>query len=501
MKYTEERFHSLKQIAYKGEYELQRINALRKCFSLNVKKTKEKLEIYRNIYKTDSMVFHREDNSLPKEWYMCPFALFTSDVMPANELEDIKKGITHLYKKQKCNKFLGNSFDLKRIEDMRTYEPGASFWSNLGIIDFDNCEGLKDKVSHVYVKIRNLNDSYLMLDLEIIFTDEELAKIDGWMREDHQEEKMEYVKHFQSRGKDKTGGKYWVGKLYYDGSMTRLELLEKEYTQIKKQVFDQISKYLPLQLHERDIIQPSFVLYKSNLNRAEEIPMEFVDSMGMRRYLIRPEQVLTKDIHSFLYATERSGGANYYVVYMDQDVEQKEMYHSKETQLRYQFEEIYEAIGRKALAKYLYSDFRDECLKYRSKFKNISLSRRSLKKLYRLRNQYYNEMNFYKTVSDIEKYTIHPAKEADKLQVIAIDELKGANEWFSYIRNGKLTEYSNVIDKEIEDKILLCKDLSDRYQSNVSSWVALLSLVISFIALLVAMEVDVVEMVKEMVGR
>lgn len=48
---------------------------------------------------------------------------------------------------------------------------------------------------------------------------------------------------------------------------------------------------------------------------------------------------------------------------------------------------------------------------------------------------------------------------------------------------------------------MLCKDLSDRYQSNVSSLVALLSLVISFIALLVAMEVDVVQMVKEVVGR
>lgn len=62
-----------------------------------------------------------------------------------------------------------------------------------------------------------------------------------------------------------------------------------------------------------------------------------------------------------------------------------------------------------------------------------------------------------------------------------------------------MTEFSLVIDKEIEDKILLCKDLSDRHQNLVSSFAAILSLIISFAALLVAMKADLKYVVKMLI--
>lgn len=76
------------------------------------------------------------------------------------------------------------------------------------------------------------------------------------------------------------------------------------------------------------------------------------------------------------------------------------------------------------------------------------------------------------------------------MRIIAFDKLVSVREWVSFNRNKEMTEFSLVIDKEIEDKILLCKDLSDRHQNMLSSFVAILSLMISFAALLVALKID-----------
>lgn len=501
MKYTEDRIGKIKQIVYTVEFEIQKIKACSKCLVGNKEERNKRKAIFKSIYGEHRSLSSREDNSLPQDLYVKPIAIFASDLMPANEIEQIRSGFIRLIHKQKSNKFLGGSLDLKRIENIRVYEPGADFWSNLGVIDFENNHILREKVSHVDIKLRNLNESYLMIDLEIVLANQEIEKIDAWMREDRQEETVKYAKHFQSKGKGKTGSKYWVGKVFYNGSMMRLAMLEREYAEIKKMVFDEIAKYLPLQLHIRDIVQPSCVLYKSNLNKGKKTPDNFLDSIGLMSYIIKPESFIVKDISSFMYSVEQSKGANQYVIYMDHGIEKEDMYYSKDFQLICQFEDIYVSMGRKKLAKYLYNDFRDMCIEYRSKFKNIAISRKSLKKLYELRMQYFQEINFFRTASNVEATWFDNEKEAEKLLVIAYDKLISAREWVSFNRNDKMSEFSSVIDKEIEDKIVLCKDLSDRHQNIVSSLVAILSLLISFIALLVAMNIDFVHFFEWILGK
>ena len=113
-----------------------------------------------------------------------------------------------------------------------------------------------------------------------------------------------------------------------------------------------------------------------------------------------------------------------------------------------------------------------------------------MNRLYKLRRQYYKEMVFFRSATSIEKAWFSYEKEKDSLRIIAFDKLVSVREWVSFNRNKEMTEFSLVIDKEIEDKILLCKDLSDRHQNMLSSFVAILSLMISFAALLVALKID-----------
>ena len=58
------------------------------------------------------------------------------------------------------------------------------------------------------------------------------AKIEDVIFEDKNLETVKYAKHFQSKGKGKTGSRYWVGKVFYNGSMMRLAMLEREYAEI-----------------------------------------------------------------------------------------------------------------------------------------------------------------------------------------------------------------------------------------------------------------------------
>lgn len=490
MKYSEARTEKTKQFIYKIQYEIQKRKDWFKRFAWKKEKRKTYKDKFRAIYLQDYEPTVEIDNSLPRNLYLLPLAIFTSDIMPANEIQQIRKGLIQLIHKQKCDKFLGTNIDLDRIENIHIYEPGANFWSNLGLIDFDNNVTLRDKISYIQIKLRNLNASYLMLDLEIVLADKEIKLIDRWMREERQQEIIKYAKQFRSKKGRNLESKYWVGKVYYDGTIERLNFIEKEYVTIKKLIFNEIAKYLPLQLHERDIIQPSCVLYKSNLNQSKNIPGDFLWSMGLNPGIIKTERYISKEISCFMYSIEQSKGANQYVIYMDQDIKKESGYYSKEFQMIDHFDHIYTAIAREELAKYLYNDFKNTCIAYRSKFKNISLSRRSLKRLYKLRSQYYREMSFFRSATSIEKAWFSYEKGMDSLRIIAFNKFVSVREWVSFNRNKEMTEFSLVIDKEIEDKILLCKDLSDRHQNMVSSFVAILSLMISFAALLVALKID-----------
>ena len=194
MKYTEDSIGKIKQIVYKVEFEIQKIKAWCKCLVGNKEERINRKTVFKSIYGENRNLSSREDNSLPQDLYVKPIAIFASDLMPANEIEQIRNGFIRLIHKQKCNKFLGGSLDLERIENIRVYEPGADFWSNLGVIDFENNHVLREMVSHVDIKLRNLNESYLMIDLEIILANQELEKIEAWMRDDRQEETVKYAR-------------------------------------------------------------------------------------------------------------------------------------------------------------------------------------------------------------------------------------------------------------------------------------------------------------------
>ena len=104
MKYKQNKRFKRQQLIYKIEFFFQGIISLIKCFSFDSKERNIKYERFKHFYIEDNFRhLNKNSNSIGEVFYMSPFAIITSDVIPANELYALRKGIIKLLKNHHSN--------------------------------------------------------------------------------------------------------------------------------------------------------------------------------------------------------------------------------------------------------------------------------------------------------------------------------------------------------------------------------------------------------------
>ena len=472
----------------KFRYNLEKsINYLR-CFRYGKEERTRRLRYYKNIYNEDYLSIEKTpQNKIPDKAYFELLGFTTSDLLPANELENIKDSLDKLILKQQCNKYIGGATDVNRIKKIRTYEPGSSFWSNIAIIDFDNKKKISPYVEAIHLSLMSLNESYLMLVITVTLTEEEVKKMNILMAENYNDGFGGYHTYYLGKGKGKTGSKHKVGKSYANVSVNKLKLREKEFIRIKKLIFDELIDYFPLQLHMRNVIQPSFTLYKTNLDEIDNIPNEFYSSIGFNPNVRGQTADFKIENKMMMYSIDEVKGSNSYIIAFDKKVNLEGGFISKDSQLMFELEDYYRHVGGIQMASYLYSDFRDICISYRNQFGNISITGRKLKKLYKLRNKFYIDVNFFRNATNANEMRECEIEEANRVLIHSLKERKESGDYFSNLKFMELKDFSEIIDKEIEEKIILCRDLSDRFNISFNKLISFLSLLVAFISLIIAM--------------
>lgn len=504
------------------------------------------------------------DDSLSEGYYFTPKFIYTSDLVSSNDIDRLRNGLKQLLLHQYSNKFwLNPGRDVDLIDKLRSYEPGASFWSIIGDIDFGNYDDLKDSVEYAEVSVCNLNDSYFMILMKIMLTKTEQEKLsniisENFYRKESRKVFSEHItgrrlrlgaqKKFQQASSEeknriihsrKPGGRTAV----VPGESTRgkTDVLDAEYDRIKKSVFSVSQKYLNLELMQRSIVQPAFVLYETNISdedieatddtddtddtgttndvggtseatdnsgtkepntddTSEDkqhgkslVSRQFLHSMGIpdgngktsssyRLYFADKSKSCVAFSHSSRYETNR------YMVYIMNRIEKEAVkFIPGEDAFFINFDDYFRSYARNDYQSFLYRDFRDCIIDFRSEIGKLRITAGNYKKLLNIKNRYYKELDFYKTSSDI-----YDPFEGDEV----LDQYEYLKDFYpkpvglyTFFKNSKtdyLGTFFETAKKEAADKLDACKDLSDKRQDTKTNVMTIVSIVIAFISLIVA---------------
>lgn len=471
-------------------YQLQKSNSWVKTLSFNNERRKENKKSYEFRYK-DSYKFDSGNNKIPDGYYLIPFAMLVSELIPANQINEIKNGLRKILEKQQANNFRGGVTFSKDIDSIRTYSPGYSFWRKIGSINFNNDDLLSDIIKNIDIEISNFNDSYVLLDLTVSFSQKQEKILLNLINNDFTNDQAQYHKIFEKKNRDKTGSKYYISKGYINKDIAKQNAIEREYIKTKKKIFDEFSKYLPIKMHKLDIIPPSCILYKTNIFSNKKASRDFLHSIGFPHPFSDKDSPLNIPSSSLAYEVEGSGYSNNSILFLDEEINHKEMYYSKEFQISKEFQKnIYRTTRAHHISYYLLPEYSDSNITYRSKFENIKISRRNLNELYKIRNEYFKEMIFFENTMNPLKMDKTDKSYANKLEIRYFDKVKGYADFYSITRNTEIQKFAETISKELNDKIDILKDLSEIHNNKTITYMTFLSLLIALISLLVALEFD-----------
>lgn len=502
----------------------------------------------------------KPDDSLAEGFYFTPKYIFASDIVSSNDIDKVRRGLKELLLHQYCNKlFFNPGTSTDSIEKLRSYEPGASFWSNIGYIDLGNYKELRDVIDFAEVSICNLNDSYFMILVQLYLSEQEQNKLAEIIEKnpfyDYNEKyfsehitgrisrrrrKLFIRKGLTTEQKNKIlksikpGGRVAIAS--GERSFGKMNLLDKEYDRIKRHVFTVIGKYLDLELMQRNIVQPAFILYGTNIDddsieEMMESEPHFVDkndenskvdistdhtgdsgSSNKRTKLKKERKVSTQFLFSlgipagngkssgsykafFSDKTKSSvvfshGGneTNRYMVYIkDRLPKVISSNDSAEDEFLMNFGLYFKEYAKFDYQSFLYADFRDTIIEFRSEIGKKKIKAGSYKRLLEIKNKYYRELNFYNSASNIyDPFKSFEVK--DSFQYI--DEFRpkaiGLYEYFKSRPSGYLKSFLKTSKREADEKIEACRDLSDKRQVTKTNVMTVVSIIIALISLIIA---------------
>ncbi|MDD6685118.1 MAG: hypothetical protein PUE47_04935, partial [Lachnospiraceae bacterium] len=284
----------------------------------------------------------------------------------------------------------------------------------------------------------------------------------------------------------------------------KTDLLDNEYDTIKFEVFSALSKFFHFELFSRRIVQPSYIIYASNIDSFDNISSQFLESIGMQSgdgkdipsfpvyFNSYPDEDTIGYEHSFDFETNR------YIIYFEKRVKLSSVYQNPEHQIISIFSDLYRTFSRYDYKGYLYYEYRDSIISFRDEISHVKENGRSYKKILKIRNQFYKEINFYQNIAKIGNAYQGEVKAADSLPWIGRFHICGICTNYMNRSIKRLNSYYNSVRREMNEKIELCKDLSDKRQISKSNAVSLIALVVAALTLFVTIYGDEVKQLMDL---
>lgn len=362
-------------------------------------------EFYKSSYKdhfgNPTFLFDKVDYSIPKDKYCIPTCLLTSDLILREEIPKLKKGLKKLIEKRYSHKFLGGHLSieevLKSVENMDDTQTWRYTGIDVGRFDFEVHKSLKEYISHFDLHIKNVNASYLAVEVHIYFSDSYKEELRGLIEQDIKSPKTYVVSSIKRTGK-KSGCKNILSLINYNEALQKSDLIYEKTVRLKWLFYHEIQKFFPTVLHQLNSAPPSILLYKTNISNNEKSAEQFWFSLGAQKhngqFIDQHRKMFFEWMLSGRY--DRRSHCDMIYIFNDQSIECKDEFGSVENEVVYYFTRQYtHCIFRFVLLESYNNLFGNKLIKYRAKLNKIKLNKNKLSRILKLRYRFEKDMDSY----------------------------------------------------------------------------------------------------------
>ncbi len=457
-------------------------------------KKKRKEEIYRNEFLGNPRF--EKSNQIPEYFSYEPVVTIATDLVAKENINQLKHGLKKIilkyYTKELFSGFQHTEEIKRYIDNLNENITDNDSWINIGRFDFSNHSHLDKDIAYFDIKVLNFSSSFLAIQFTISMSDERKRELTRLINEDYKGNSRK-VNSYYKRKINKSGARKRYVLTTYNKDLVKHIKITEFTTELKWILFNQISKYIPIILHESGEIPPSINIFKTDITLEDNEKSSFLTSVGYN--LSRALHI--SDTSSLVIdpITDSVNNTTFldYTYIVDTKLKRKEMYASLDDQIVDELDELYSYLIKTHMLKVLSNKFFLISSFYRNQINNVRIKKKSYKKLLALRYAYEKDTNIFKRlfeeidwVYEKERIESFPLKNKDKLKSPYIYAYKSLTE-HPFIIKEKIEKYKDYIKYEIENKITLTshlKDYNDEGRNHRLNIVNLFISAITFLALL-----------------
>lgn len=352
----------------------------------------------------------KHDYSIPKEKYCSPACLIVSDLVLREDLATLKKGLGKLLSKHYSHKFLGGVKSQDEIMHIiENMDDTQTWWYDgieIGRFDFETKKNLKDIISYFDLYVRNINSSYLAIEVHIYFSDNFIKKINQVIDSDIDKPKT-YITYSFKHSKKKSGGKTVFSLCNYNEAYQKSDRIFEEMTAVKWLFFSYLQRFFPTCNHVNGRVPPSVLIYKTNINYEDDTYKDFWLSLGLSK--VNGQSI--DDASKMFFMYELSGRYEKYFtsdmvyLYNEDLIEQERGFYTKDYYVVYKLSSTCLMDILKFNLLNVYNTYYARMVvKYRTKLNKIKLNKNKLHSLLKLRYRFEKEMDSYLRYCDGEHW-------------------------------------------------------------------------------------------------
>lgn len=457
---------------------------------------KEKKKIKEEIYKADyrEKNGYERSNKIPDEVFYEPGVILATDLVAKENINQLKNGLKKIIMKYSTKKFLSGYSNIdtikKYVDNLNENITDNQAWIDLGRFDFSKHPTLDKDIAYFDIKLLNFSSSFLAIQFRIFMSDEKKRELIKLINEDYKGN-LKQVTSYYGRKKNKSGARKKYTVTTYDKDSVKKIKISEITTELKWELFNRISLYIPTLLHRSGAIPPSVNIFKTNISLNDNKNSSFLNSVGYVLFSFLPISKSSDMIIEPLTDSRKNKSYSDYTYIVNTEIKEKnEMYFDMDHQIVRELEEFYVYLMKTHILKAMSSKFSSISSFYRNKVNKVSIKKKSYKKLLTLRYAYEKDTDIFKRLFEeidwgyekrnLESFLLENKENLERPHIHAYKMLTE----YPFIIKGEIEEYHNYIKYEIENKLTLTSHLKDYKDEGRNHRLNIINILISTITFL-----------------
>ena len=474
-------------------YSLAKIQYFFKQYGAKNKNLREYYkDTYNNYFINPTFSLHKDDYSIPKDKYCIPTCLLTSDLIPRENIPKLKQGLRRLIKKHYTHKFLIGHHSMEEVLNSIENMDDTQTWRYTGIyagrFDFETDKKLNRHISHFDLTIKNVNASYLAVEIHLYFSDLCKQNFQEIINADVKTPKT-YIVSTIKRTHQQSGCINTLSVCNYNEGLQKSDNIYEKMIALKWMFYQKLQQFFPTVLHELNAAPPSILIYKTNMDFNKKSADNFLFSLGAEKYNGQSVSPSQKLFFMWNLSGRYNKGSNneMFYLYNDQGIECKAGFSSVDHEVMYYFTHQYSHdLFRFILLDSYNKLFGNKLIKYRAKLNKIKLNKNKLSKVLKLR---------YEFERDIDSYTRFCAEpiweKSEKVisRLFSSEKTENEYDYTCFIKSATgsmkyIQEQIETVRKEFESKIGILKHLVDHKNESKNRGINFLMLLLTIATLI-----------------